>query len=540
MTDGARKRGSDGRLLVLADRIHPLAAGTPGGASALLVDRGRVAAIGTAADLRRRFAGVPTLDLTGSVITPGLTDAHIHLTEWAFARAQVQLSGARSPEEAAARAADHAARRSVPASAWILGHGWSDHLWGGARPHRRILDDRLGGRPAALQSHDMHALWASSAALEAAGIGPDTPDPEGGRIQRDATGEPTGLLLEWAGRLVTAAIPRPDADSLLDLVADAQAELHRYGIVSVHSLPGIHMPDPDPLPLLLRLREQGRLRLRVLQHIPLERLDDAIRLGIRSGFGDDWIRIGGVKMFLDGALGSRTAWMREPYEDGSGCGMNTLDPADFDRTVRRAAAAGIATTVHAIGDAAVCLALDVLRDPALRVPALPHRIEHMQCCPADRFGDAAAAGITASVQPCHLMTDWRIADRYWGAHRNRGTFAFASLLAAGTSLAFGSDAPVEPVDPRRSLFAAVHRQDEDGMPGAGWFPGERLSRRDALLCFTTGPAAAAGLPPPWGTLAVGAPADLAAWNEDPIADGTSLLDIECTAALVAGMPVHTT
>ncbi|MGH7466139.1 MAG: amidohydrolase family protein, partial [Longimicrobiales bacterium] len=245
-----------------------------------------------------------------------------------------------------------------------------------------------------------------------------------------------------------------------------------------------------------------------------------------------------VKLFLDGALGSRTAWMREPYEDGSGCGMRTMDPDQFRHIVQYAAQHDIACAVHAIGDAAVGLALDVLGNPAARVAALPHRIEHLQCCPVERFADAAAAGIVCSMQPSHLITDWTIADMYWGGRRARGAFAFGSLLSHGTILAFGSDVPVEPVDPGRGFFAAVMRQDLSGAPAAGWYPCERITAMDALRGYTVGPARAAGLPAPAGTLAAGAAADFAAWDHDPCSDPAVLIHMRCTAAVVAGELVH--
>jgi predicted amidohydrolase YtcJ len=522
-------------LLVTADRIHGLA--DPRSAQsprALLIRNGRIAAIGQPEDLRNFAPRAPSVSLDGATITPGLTDAHIHLTEWAFARREIDLGHATSPAAAARHVADFARTSSSPV---LRGRGWNPHLWNGDTPSRRVLDEAVSDRPVALQSHDMHALWVNTAALHAAGIDRNTPHPSGGHIVRDDDGEPTGLLLEWAGQLVTARLPRPGLEETLDAVLHAQTALHEIGITGVHSFPGVHMKEPDPLAVLLHFRERGALRLRVLQHLRDDLLDHAIALGLRSGFGDGWLRIGAVKMFLDGALGSQTAWMREPYEDGSGCGMNTLEPGRFRDTVRRAAAAGIATTVHAIGDAAVCLALDVLADPALRVPALPHRIEHLQCCPPERLGDAAAAGIVCSMQPCHMMTDWSIADRSWGA-RSAGAFALASLLRNGTLLAFGSDAPVEPVDPRRGLYAAVTRCDERGEPAGGWFPAERIEPVDALLGYTTGPARAAGLPAPFGSIAVGAPADLAAWDRDPLNGHGDVLGMRCVATLVGGELVH--
>jgi predicted amidohydrolase YtcJ len=528
-------------LLVVAERIHTLAA-TVGRADALLVRNGRIAAIGDAGALRAHAPAARVLHLAGATLTPGLTDAHVHLTEWAFARREADLATATSPAAAAAGLAAHIARVEVASGGrdpWVRGRGWNPHLWEGRPPDRHVLDAVIADRPVVLQSHDMHALWVNSAALSRAGIHADTADPGGGRIVRDAAGEPTGLLLESAGQLVTRLLPLPSPEQAATAVHDAQRELHSLGITGVHSFPGVHFPDPDPLGVLLLLRERGQLRLRILQHIRADRLDDAIRLGLRSGFGDEWLRIGAVKMFLDGALGSRTAWMRDPYEDSDDCGISTLDPDQFRATARRAANAGIASTVHAIGDAAVCLALDVLADPGLRVDAIPHRIEHLQCCPPDRFADAAAGGLVCSMQPSHLITDWRIADRCWGA-RSRGAFALASLLRAGTTLAFGSDAPVEPVDPRLGLFAAVARQDQLGQPAAGWHPQERISVEAALRGYTTGPAAAAGLAPPAGTLSVGAVADLVAWDRDPLAGAEAARAMTCVAAVVGGRVVYET
>src|SRR5690606_17071008 len=318
---------------------------------------------------------------------------------------------------------------------------------------------------------------------EHAGIGADTPDPEGGRIVRDAEGRPTGLLLERAAELVIRCIPpASDADAEAALL-DAQAELHRHGITAVHCVPNIHVTGPDPLPFLEDLRARDLLRLRVLVHLPLESLDDAIRVGLRSGFGGEWIRIGALKMFLDGALGSLTAWLREPYVGRTDHGIQVLPADEFAVTVRR----------------------------------------------------AGAAGITASVQPCHVITDWRAAERHWGPERCRSTYAFRSLQEGGAVLAFGSDAPVEPADPRRGLFAAVARQDLQGEPAGGWFPAERLTAADALRAYTAGPAFAAGLAGRLGTLSPGAAADFAAWDEDPLElDAPAILHLRCLATAVAG------
>ena len=523
------------RLLVIADRVH--APGSPATAAprAVLIETGRIVTIGPADALRASHARAEIIDLTGTVLTAGLCDAHIHLTEWAMTRRDVDLAGAESPEIAAEKVAASAAGTE----GWIRGRGWNPHLWGSRDPARGLLDHAAPGRPVALQSHDMHALWASSRALELAGVTGATPDPDGGRIVRDDDGSPTGLLLENAARLVTDTLPAPSLAQMSGAVVAAQAELHGLGVTALHSLPGIHIPLPDPLAVLEAIRADERLRLRVLHHIALPHLDDAVRIGLRSGFGGEWIRIGGVKMFLDGALGSRTAWMREPYLSQDHCGIRMMEPDTFRDAVRSAAQHGIATTVHAIGDAAVALAFDVLSDPRVRVAALPHRIEHVQCCPPDSFARPGAAGIICSMQPCHLITDWRAADRHWGEERAARTYAFASLLRHGATLAFGSDAPVEPADPRLGLFAALARRDLSGQPEAGWHSDETLTNEQVFAGYTTGPAHAAGMAGRVGTLTPGACADLVAWDRDPLttpADG--LLGLRCIATLVGGEVVH--
>ena len=501
---------SDGLpVVVAARRIH-----TPDGpAEALVVHHGQVIAAGDATRLRRENPGAATLELPELVVTPGLTDAHVHLVEWALARRQPELSRTASPAEAAAAVAEHVTARGAGPGGWVRGRGWDPHRW--SEPaHRRLLDDALGDTPVALESHDMHSWWASSAALRAAGIDASTPDPEGGRIERGPDGEPTGVLRDNAIPLLLEAVPaHSDADRRAALM-EAQAALHRVGITGVHTV------EPDSLGLLEAVRADDMLRLRVLQHLPLAKLDHAIRLGLRSGFGGPWLRIGGVKMFLDGALGSRTAWLREPYEDSDDRGLATLEPDTFRDAVRRGAEAGLATTVHAIGDAAMELALETL---AAHVDTLagpiPHRIEHAQLMAPDQLGidgavTAAMRRIVLSVQPCHLMTDWRAADRHWG-ERARWAFALRSMEAAGYTLALGSDAPVEPPDPRHGLWAAVARRDLDGAPDGGWHPDETLSMERAWSGYTTGAAAAAG-DPRQGRLAPGSFADLVAWAADPL------------------------
>ena len=518
--------------IVRAARIHT---GTGVAGDALLIRNGVIVGVGELADLRHAYPNAEIADFAGATITPGLTDSHIHITEWAVARREIDLSAATSLDHAVklVEAGLHTSR-----DGWVLGRGWNPHHWGGDYPTAALLDRVLAERPAAFQSHDMHSLWVNSAALERAGIDANTPDPAGGRIVRDLGGAPTGTLLENGAQLVLDAMPKPTDDYVLNAVIDAQAQLHRYGITAIHSFPGFHLIEPQPLRILQRMYEADQLRLRVLQHIALDQLEDAIHLGLRSGFGNDWIRIGALKMFLDGALGSRTAWMRKAYEGTADCGVIVLPEADFRAATMRAAAAGIAATVHAIGDAAVALAFDVLTDDRAQAGTLPNRIEHVQCCPPDRFGLAHRNGIVCSVQPCHLISDWRAADRHWGADRARTTYAFRSLLNHGAVLAFGSDAPVEPCDPRLGFFAAAHRQDLEQQPAAGWFADECISMAEVLRGYTSGPAVAAGTVGRQGILAPGALADFVVWNQDPLdTSGTDLLSLAVRATFVAGQIV---
>lgn len=509
--------------------------------TALLVQGGRILDVAPLAALRQRAPGAEVIDFGAATITPGLTDSHIHLTEWAVARSQVDLANAQTPEAAASAVAGVVVRAG---GAWVLGRGWNAHHWGGSYPSRAPLDAIAPTTPVVLQSHDMHALWLNSRALELAGIDRLTDDPPGGRILREKSGVPTGILLENAAQLVVPRLPRHDVNSLLPLVRAAQAELHSYGITAIHSFPGVHLLEPDPFEVLQELRRRGELKLRILQHIALEKLDSAIRLGLRSGFGDEWIRTGGVKMFLDGALGSRTAWLREPYEGTTDVGVQVMDGAEFRAVVEKASRHGIASVVHAIGDAAVARAFEVLVQDAegwahSATLALPHRVEHVQCLPPD-CAPWLSKRVVCSVQPSHLMTDWQAADAHWGA-RARNTYAFRYMLDNGATLACGSDAPVEGADPRHGMYAAVTRQDLAGNPAGGWHAEQRISAREVLAGYTTGPAYVAGIPATQAGLAPGALADFVAWAQDPLAVAPDhLLELRPVATVVAGEMVYRT
>jgi predicted amidohydrolase YtcJ len=513
-------------LVVTARRIHVLGDHPP--VRALLVRGGRVALAGTEAEVRAAArSGAEVRSLPDAVVTPGLTDAHVHLSSWALARRRVDLNAAPTLEDGLRAIGDFVSRDA--GAGWVQGLGWDIHRWG-RLPTRQELDAVTAGRPAYLESHDIHAAWLSSEALRRCGISRHTPDPDGGEIVRDAaTGEPTGVLKENAMELALRHLPAPGWPEMREALLDAQRECHRLGLTGVHSV------EVDGLAHFSALREGGTLRLRALQAIPVFRLDEAIRQGLRSGFGDDWLRIGGTKMFLDGALGSRTAWLREPYVGtDADRGIQTLPAGEFRDAVARASSGGIAATVHAIGDAAVELALDVLGSTP--PPAtMPHRVEHLQLCPPDLWEKAARSGVVASMQPVHLLTDIPAAERHWGHERSRGAYAFAPLLRGGMTLAFGSDVPVETCDPRPGLFAAVKRVGWTGEPEGEWWPENRVSAEAALRAYTEGPAIASGEAHRRGRLLPGYDADLVAWSTDPLAcTANELRTMECVLTVVGG------
>jgi predicted amidohydrolase YtcJ len=445
---------------------------------------------------------------------------------WSLGRQRVHLAGAQSREEAVRRVAG-----GVADQGWILGHGWDANRWE-APPDRWSLDEVVP-TPAYLESIDIHAGWANSAALLAAGIDRDTPDPSGGRIVRDGSGNPTGLLLERATQLLTRVLPQPSATDLLDLVRDAQSVAHRLGVTGIHDVEG-----PDVLRAFRTLEATANLRLRVLFSPPVAQLPSLLSHGVRSGQGTEWLRLGGVKLYLDGSLGTRTAWMLDPYEDGRDAGMPLCTEGEARQAVELAAAGGVACTIHAIGDAAVRRALSLLES----VPAvgLPHRIEHCQCVHPDDLSRAARAGIVASMQPAHLPADVALAEERWGP-RTRGVYAFRSLLQHGTVLAFGSDVPVAPLDPRPGIVAAMGRVASDGSFAGGWHPEERLTFEEGVRAYVEGNAIAAGVADRRGRLVPGSDADLVAWEVDPAVlrgDADSFRDSRVELTVVGGEAVY--
>jgi predicted amidohydrolase YtcJ len=491
-------------------------------------------------DSLRDLAGPDTqLDnLDGKTVLPGLTDAHLHWSWLARALQSVDVFEVPAKQTALDRVAAKVAQTEP--GAWIFGRGWVQDLWPDrAFPTAADLDAVAPHNPVYLGAKSGHAAWVNSAALKLAGITRDTPDPAGGGIVRDADGQPTGILFEDpAMDLVAVLIPAPTADVLADWMAIAQERAWTYGLTGFHDFDG-----PDCLNALQVLRARGDLGLRVVKNVNDYWIENLYGAGIRHGFGDDWIRIGGLKIFADGALGPRTAAMIDPYEgEPDNRGIVVTEKEAMAELVLKASALGLPSTIHAIGDRAVHEVLDVYamarqQEAVQGIPrtARRHRIEHVQIIHPDDRARLATLGLIASMQPIHATSDFEMVDRYWGA-RGQWAYNFALQQNQGVVLAFGSDAPVEPVDPRKGIHAAITRRRPDGAPGpAGWRPDGGLPLHETLLAFTQGAAYAAGMEDRLGKLAAGYLADLIVLDRDWYAvEPDAILESAVLGTMVGG------
>ncbi len=483
-------------------------------AEAFAVRDGRFAYVGSAAGaLALRGPKSAVLELPGRTVLPGLIDAHLHLTGVGLALQEVDLYGADSFSEVVRRTAEFA--RTSPET-WIEGEGWDQNLWPGkAFPEHGPLSAAISERPAALRRVDGHALLANAKAMELAGITRSTPDPPGGRILRDAAGNPTGVFIDNAMAAIAAKIPPPDHERRLRAVRAAVAECNRFGLTSVAE-PGVGDAQLAAYEELLRA---DRFTLRNYAMLA----DDAALLARRFATGPQSAVYGGrlwvqaVKMFADGALGSRGAALLQPYSDDPGnLGLLRISQAHVQDVTERALRAGFQCCVHAIGDRANRMVLDAFEAALQRVPAGDYRlrIEHAQVLdPADlpRF---AELGAIASMQTSHQISDMAWATDRLGPERVRGAYAWRSLLDSGVEIANGTDAPVEAVDPRRTFHAAIARQNERDEPAGGWHPEQRMTRDEALRSMTVWAARANFQDDVLGSIAPGKFADFVVMDRD--------------------------
>jgi predicted amidohydrolase YtcJ len=508
-------------------------------AEALAWRDGRIIAAGSREEATQA-AGPPVrrIDAGGRAIIPGLTDAHIHFLDYSRMLARVDLDGVRSKEEALARVAEKV--RQVGPGRWVLGGGWNHNMWSPPEfPTRHDLDRVAPNNPVYLDRKDRHSCWVNSLALQRTGVTRDTPDPPGAAIGRDESGEPNGIFFESAVRLARQAVDEPPEDALTSMRRGLRA-LAAVGLTGIHDCEG-----PEAFSTLQQLDASGELTARVVILLPYYGLDEAIELGLRTGFGSERLRTGPVKIFSDGALGSKTAEMLEPYEGHPGDrGIGTIPQGELEDAIVRAASAGIPSAIHAIGDAANRRVLDAFEKARERENQGPgsrliHRIEHAQLLHPDDIPRFARLGVVASMQPIHATSDMHAADRLWGA-RSRYGYAWRSLLDSGALVAFGSDAPVETPNPFAGIHAAATRQDAEDLPPAGWYPEERITVEEAVRAYTESAARSAPyLPGVTGTLAPGSVADLLILDRDIFtADPSEIREAQPVATIVGGAPVH--
>ena len=461
------------------------------------------------------------LDLAGRCVVPGLADAHTHFATWAIGLGQVRLEDCHSRDAAVAKIAEAAAH--TPPGRWLRGLGWRDADWA-QPPDREALDAAVGDVPVGLMARDYHSLWLSSAGLAQAGGDLHVP---GGVVELGADGTPSGILREDAAWRFRDRYLKPTHDEMLDAMRAALPIAAARGVTAIHDKDGWL----GILPIWQALREEGELPFRVWQSLPHHKLDELLDLGIRSGFGDDRLRIGYLKAFMDGTLGSHTARML----DGSGVEITSGEA--LQAIVRRSARAGFPVAVHAIGDRANREALDAFEATReLWAPAgLRPRIEHAQVLDPADVGRFAAIGVAASVQFSHAPSDRDLADDHWG-DRAELAYAWRALADSGAVLANGSDAPVEELDPLLGLRAGVARTLDERPP---WRPEQGLDAERALRATCEGPAWLSHDEHRRGRLAPGFDADLVVLSRDPLTCPVEeLADVRVEATMVAGEWTH--
>ena len=504
-------------------------------ADAVLVRGERIDAVGSSAEVKKRAGpSTRTIDARGMMVTPGFVDAHVHFLDGGFALSSVQLRDARTKAEFIARIAAFA--RTVPAGTWILNGDWDHTSWGGELPARSWIDSVTPNNPVWINRLDGHMNLANSLALTAARVGRDTKDVEGGTIVRDAAGEPTGVLKDNAMALMTA-VPEPGLAMSLRALDSAMTYVAERGVTSVH-----HMGSWSDLAVFEEANRQGALRTRISAAVPLStwsRLRDTVAA---RGRGDAWLRIGGLKGFVDGSLGSHTAAMLDPFTDApNDRGLLVNTPEDLYAWTSSADKVGLQPIVHAIGDRAIRTQLDIFERVERENGARDRRfrIEHAQHIAPEDFPRFGKLGVIASVQPYHAIDDGRWAEGVIGAERAKGTYAFRSLLDHKATLAFGSDWFVAPPTPLVAIYAAVTRRTLDDKHPGGWVPEQKITVEEALRAHTSGSARAGFMEKEVGMLAPGMLADLVLIDRDITRiPPETIRDAHVVLTMVGGRIVH--
>ena len=505
-------------------------------AEAVGVKDGLIAAVGTNAQVKAALPRVRDLELSGTLVTPGMVDAHVHASEFGQSLLMVDLRGLTSLAQCRAKIKAAAAR--LKPGQWLYGCNWNHTHWSeGREPHKGDLDDLLPHNPAVMIRVCCHNHWVNSQTLKALGITGATPDPPGGKYDRDESGQPTGMLRE-AFKIVRDAVPQPSRDELKEALLAAQEQVLKHGLTGWHSCESLR-----EWKACRELEQEGLLKVRVHHLFQPENLAELDELGLKPGQGSDRLWLGNLKLFADGSLGTGTALLCSEYCDQPGyCGLPFLEPEELKDKVVEGYRRGFDVAIHAIGDQAGTNALDAFAHGRRLYPGSCHRdrIEHVQLHCLSDLARYKEMDITASVQPAFVASDWRTAERRFGLERCRARgYAWKTLLDHGIRLQFGSDAPVESVNPVISLQAAVLRQDADLQPEGGWRPEERLTLEQALTGFCAGPAWIARKEDRLGSLRPGNWADLTVFDKDlSRMEPQEWRQVEASAAIIGGEVIY--
>ncbi|HEY0404464.1 MAG TPA: amidohydrolase [Pyrinomonadaceae bacterium] len=521
---------------------------------AMAIDNERVVATGTSREIAANYQGARTIDLGGKLVTPGFNDAHLHFLGGGLSLLRVDLNGARTLEEAKQRVAVKA--RELPAGSWILGRGWDHTLWGGRWPTKADLDAIAPNNPVFVQRVDGHVSWANTLALRKAGVTGETQAPAGGEILKGDNGEPTGILKETAAALVGRVVPEPTPAEMMQGLERALAEARRYGLTSIQDNSGY-----ETTKLYRQLLQQGKLTVRIAEW---QNFEDTIAELKRqraefAAFKDDALRLRltALKGYVDGTLGSRTAAMLAPFSDDlHNSGIPRHTPEELTSMIVERSQAGFQIALHAIGDRANRMALDGYEaawrkssenpnnpnEPldVTRVSTAPrHRIEHAQVVAPSDFARFRKLSVIASMQPSHAISDKRWAEDRLGEYRVQGAYAWHKMRAFGVHVPFGTDWPVEPINPYLGLYAAVTRQSTDGEPVGGWWPQERLNISDAIRCYTAESAYASFEETEKGQLVAGMLADITVHSRDLLTiPPAEILQTETVMTILGGKVVY--
>jgi predicted amidohydrolase YtcJ len=482
------------------------------------------------------------IDAGGRRVVPGFNDAHVHFVSGGMDLDNVDLKSAASPEELAKRIAEQAA--VTPKGAWVLGGNWDDQQWSPARlPDKGLIDPTTRDVPVFVSRYDGHMALANSAAIRLAGVTAATPDPPGGVIVRDARGEPTGLFKDAAMSIVYNAIPPFSHEQRLRAARRALQHAASLGVTSVQDM----NPEYADIAVYTELLEHGELTTRIYAAPALSDWADQAKLGLRRAFGSPYLRLGALKGYADGSLGSTTAYFFEPYTDAPdtrGLLSDEMQPLEAMRErMTRADAAGLQLCIHAIGDQGISMILDLFAEVAKTNGARDRRlrIEHAQHMAPKDFDRFAAQRVIASVQPYHAIDDGRWAEKRIGPERIKTTYAFRTFLDRGVRLALGTDWSVAPLDPMQTIYAAVTRATLDGRHPEGWVPGEKITVKEAVMAYTSGSAYAEFQENEKGTLAPGRLADLVILSDDIFSiDPRAIRDVKVLTTIVGGRVVHET